>query len=428
MNPLTFEPQQEEAIVVMLAGPQARIEIWYQHLQGDSRFRVQAWATDAQDLQAKLASPPEVLLLDAALFPDFPDLMKLLTRVQMAVYLVLPPLEPTVRDEITHTLQDMPMVKGVYHGDVQLLALTTKMYGDARALRKTTSQAGWLPMAGAGQPRAGSLRIIAVWNQIGGVGKTTVSTNLAYEAARRGHPTLLIGLGAPDDLPLILGLKAEPNLNTWRANPTPQGFKASLQKLDTLDVIAGFPDVLSEGQMLATPLDAPEAIQKLVMTAAYAGYATIILDCPPSALAAQALVAANHLVMVARAALEGVWRTVEAYKTVVEQLSDQHQIPASSVYVVLNGVRKGHRVDPAAWHRSASDLLGRAFPPVIAQIADDVQIGNSQDQRKLPLLTSSTFPRHLQPLADTLLGTAGSMAPARKPKRVYKLGPLTFKV
>jgi chromosome partitioning protein len=428
MSAPSFTPLHDDAVTVLLAGPQPRIDVWYQHLAAEARFRVLSWANTQADLHAKLAARPEVVLLDAAIYPEYPDLLETLTRIQAAVYVVLPPVAPEIREEVTQALQDMPVVKGLFHGDVQLLALTNKMYGDARALRKQQPHPSWAAHAVPGQGRAGSLRIIAVWNQIGGVGKTTVSTNLAYEAARRGHPTLLVGLGAPDDLPLILGLKAEPNLNTWRANPTPQGFKASLQKVATLDVIAGFPDVLSEGQMLATPLEAPESIQKLVMTAAYAGYATIVMDCPPSALAAQALVAANHLVMVARPALEGVWRTVEAYKTVVDQLSDQHQIPASAVYVVLNRVQAGHRVGPEAWHRGASEMLGRAFPPVIAQIEEDVRIGDNQDQRRVPLLTCDTFARNLQPLADTLLGEAGRSPAGRKPPRVIRFGPLKIKV
>jgi arsenite/tail-anchored protein-transporting ATPase len=251
------------------------------------------------------------------------------------------------------------------------------------------------------------MRILAVWNQAGGVGKTTVATNLAYEAARRGLPALLVGLGAPDDLPLILGLRPEPNLVTWRSSPTPEGFKMALQKVDTLDVLAGFPDVLSEAAAIDTPPEAASSIQRLVLTAAYAGYAVIVLDAPPTALAASAIAAANSLVLVARPSLEGVMRTVHAYRTVVERLAGEHRISPGAVFVALNRLGPG-RMQPDEWHRLASSMLGGAFPPVIAQIPDDSQVGELQDRRRLPLMACESFTRGLAPLANALFSQQGA--------------------
>ncbi len=66
-------------------------------------------------------------------------------------------------------------------------------------------------------------------------------------------------------------------------------------------------------------------------------------------------------------------RTVEAYRTVVERLAGEHHIPASGVYVVLN--RMGGRMSLDEWHKAASALLGRPFPPVVAQIPDEPKVG-----------------------------------------------------
>lgn len=404
-NPVNDLQQSAEAVTVLLAGQIARMQSWYTALAADVRFRVTMQASDPQDLNTKLVTNPDVLLLDATIYPGPQPLLADLTRYHGAAYVLLP-LEAS--REAMDSIVQIPCVKGVYKGDLNLVALLGEIYAAASAQRSARMTQGMEALWNRPQPGGApqGLKIVAVWNQAGGVGKTTLSSNLAYEAARRGLPTLLVGMGAPDDLPLILGLKPEPNLNHFRANPTPEGLKLALQKVDTLDVLAGFPDVLSEARAIATPLDAPESIPKLVMTAAYMGYAVIVLDAPPTALASAALAAANSLVLVTRPSLEGVMRTVEAYRTVVERLAGEHHIPASGVYVALN--RTGGRMSVDEWHKAASGLLGRPFPPVMAQIPDDPKVGEAQDGRRLPLNTSDTFARGLKPLADALFSLPGS--------------------
>jgi arsenite-transporting ATPase len=177
--------------------------------------------------------------------------------------------------------------------------------------------------------------------------------------------------------------------------------KQAIQKLEPLDVLAGFPDVLSEAQAINTPSAAPHSVQKLVLTAAYAGYAVVVLDAPPTVLAAEAISAANSLVLVARPSLEGVMRTVHAYRTVVERLAGEYRIPRNGVFVVLNRMSPG-RIASDEWHRAASSLLGQPFPPIVAHIADEPLVGELQDRRRLPLLESDSFSRSLQPLANAL--------------------------
>lgn len=393
--------QAADQITVILAGPLPRVQSWYMALASDARFRVTMQASDAPDLSSKLVTNPDVLILDASIFSGLQPTVNALTAYHGAAYVVLP---PEADQHALDTVRQVPCVKGVWKGDLNLIELAGKIYGDVQATRQASQAVAspvWnLPPASVSQTVG--LRIVAVWNQAGGVGKTTVASNLAYEAARRGVPTLLVGLGAPDDLPLILGLKPAPNITLWRANPTPDGLKAAVQKLDTLDVLAGFPDVLSEAQAIATPLDAPNSIPKLAITAAYLGYAAVILDAPPTALASAAITAANTLVLVSRPSLEGIMRTVEAYRTVVERLAGEHRIPGNGVFVVLN--RLGGRMTADEWHKGACALLGRAFPPIVAQIPDDPQVGETQDARRLPLHTSDAFARALKPLGDALFG------------------------
>ena len=425
---MTPNPQPAvEPVSILLAGTTTRLMPWINLLMADGRFRVTSMATDAVDLRTKLTANPEALLLEGSLLGNYANLTELLTGLQCATY-VITPAEGGV--ELLQKVREIGSVKGAYIADINLPEVIGRMYADCLALRQSKSgslQGAWTSSGGGVGPVA--MRIITVWNQMGGVGKTTVSTNLAYEAARRGFPTLLIGLGAPDDMPLVAGIKPEPNITQWWNNPTPEGIKLSIQKLDTLDVLAGFPDVLSEAQAMSAPAEAPNSISRLVTTAAhYAGYAVIIIDAPPSALAASAISVSNTLVLVARPSLEGVMRTVEAYRTVVERLPGEHRIAGDRVLVVLN--RLGGRLSADEWHRAASQQSGKPFPPIIAQIPDNLAIGTAQDSRRLPLLSVEEFSRSLKPLADALLyqshPPAASVQPANG--RSVKLGPIKIKV
>ncbi|MBI4770451.1 MAG: hypothetical protein HY784_08600 [Chloroflexi bacterium] len=69
----------QDAVTILLAGPPARLGVWSQAFQMDSRFRVVTLATDPQDLQAKLSYNPEIILLDAAIFSGPEPLIQFLT-------------------------------------------------------------------------------------------------------------------------------------------------------------------------------------------------------------------------------------------------------------------------------------------------------------------------------------------------------------
>ncbi len=419
-----------EPIAILLAGPVTRIQPWMNQVMSDARFRLVTVAVDAQDLRTKLASNPEVLLLDATIMGDETALIQQLTRLQQCAAYVVTPLQAGA--DLPQRISQVESVKGAYFADINLAEVIGRVYSDAMALRQRKSgsiDAVWNHQGGvAGGPMG--LRIISVWNQMGGVGKTTISTNLAYESARRGFPTLLLGLGAPDDMPLISGIKPEPNITQWWNNPTPEGIKLAIQKLDTLDVLPGFPDVLSEAQAMNTPREAPNSIPNLITSAAhYAGYAVIVIDAPPSALAASAISVSNTLVLVARPSLEGIMRTVEAYRMVVERMGGEHRIPNERVFVVLN--RMGNRLAADEWHRAATQAAGKPFPPIVAQIPDLPAVGNAQDNRRLPITIVDDFSRAIRPLVDTLLqqpGQAGTPVVQASAKRSINLGPIKIKV
>ena len=133
-----------------------RTTAWYQSLQVDTRFRVTSMANTPQDFRAKLASSPEIILLDATVFDGPPPLTEALTSVSGAVYLIVP---GGVGTELIEQFKAIQSVKSVSVGDVNIADFMTRAYADALALRRTVSAIS--PTAWSGEVRSAAVLVRA---------------------------------------------------------------------------------------------------------------------------------------------------------------------------------------------------------------------------------------------------------------------------
>jgi len=409
---MTWNTQTNNTVSVLLAGPKDRSDVWQTALSKDPRFRVSAIANASDDLMVKLASGPDVLLVDARVFPNPQDFTSAMRSINEDTYVVLPQLTPNEEQAIRADLIGLPHLKGLYAVDINLQTLVEKIYTEARAVKMSSGASAWGPSGGNGN-RPVTARIITVWNIAGGVGKTTIASSLAYLASQRGYPTLLIGMGSPpDDLPMMLRLSPEPNLAHWPQNPTIEGLRLITQKVASMNVLGGFTDDMAAGQMASANRDNPGSFQSLINTA-IREYAVVVIDTPPSSQAALALSVSNHLVLVGVPSMAAAMRTAEAYRLVFERMVGMHSLSETTSYLALN--RAGRRVEPRDWHRYAAEAVSGGFLPLIATIPENDAVGMAQDERVIPIERSEAFRGALMPLADALFSEnySGSLKSGR---------------
>ena len=142
------------------------------------------------------------------------------------------------------------------------------------------------------------MRILAVTQQKGGVGKTTSSANIAAGLALRGHRTLAIDTDPQGSLTLALGIDPDTVEVTIG--------DAMLNGLDLPTLpIAGVPQLdlcpssrlLADVEALLMPKTGRERFMIRTLEAVRGEYDWIVIDTPPSLglITINALVAAEHL-------------------------------------------------------------------------------------------------------------------------------------
>jgi chromosome partitioning protein len=172
------------------------------------------------------------------------------------------------------------------------------------------------------------MRIIAVTNQKGGVGKTTTSINLAAGLARAGKRVLLVDLDPQGNATSGLGITKD-QIKTSLYELIFDNSKAREAVLTTnvenLYLLACTPDLAAAEVELAPKAEREYFLKKLLSV-----YDTdvIVIDSPPALglLTINALVAANHVIIPVQAeyyALEGLGQLVQTIQKVRSALNPQ---------------------------------------------------------------------------------------------------------
>lgn len=144
----------------------------------------------------------------------------------------------------------------------------------------------------------GSMRIVAILNMKGGVGKTTTTANLGHGLARRGRRVLLVDLDAQANLTTWLGAEEAPEAVLAHALKDARTVRLAIgaSRASGVDLLYGSAaTAVSEQEMVG------DRNPSTVLRRALRGldYDEILLDCPPGLglVTVNAIAAANEILV-----------------------------------------------------------------------------------------------------------------------------------
>ena len=181
-------------------------------------------------------------------------------------------------------------------------------------------------------------RTVAIVNQKGGVGKTTVTLGMASAAQAAGHRVLVIDLDPQASSTWILGVDpAKVELSSAEVLGKGAIGKSIVPSAwgDGVDLIPGSSRLLSR----ESSANKDAALRLRAALAAVEFYDAVLIDCPPSLgnLTTNALAAANHaLIVVEPSALS--LRGISAVADTVDEVWDTHNPGLSLAGVIVNKV------------------------------------------------------------------------------------------
>lgn len=208
-------------------------------------------------------------------------------------------------------------------------------------------------------------RAIALFNQAGGVAKTTLTQNLGYHLSQRGHRVLLVDMDPQASLTKFMGIvpkELDATVADAIVEELPLPILADLHGMDLAPANRSLSG--AETKLATAPLRdfrLKEALEPLLKT-----YDFILIDCPPSLgfLSFVSLVAATHVLVPIETHLKAFEGTDELLQTlnVVKKANRALQIAG----FIPTRYAKSNSADVRALGAIREQLgaWGKVFPPI----------------------------------------------------------------
>lgn len=179
-------------------------------------------------------------------------------------------------------------------------------------------------------------RVVAMLNQKGGVGKTTVTLGLASAAAAAGHRVLVVDLDPQGSSTWVLGLDpAEVDTSTAEVLVRTPAARAMVPSAWGGEVWV----VPASPRLLGKDHGGNPTRLRHALTEVSDQFHAVLIDCPPSlgALSATGLTAADHAVIVVEPSALGL-RGIGAVADLVDEVWDAHNPELELTGVIVNKV------------------------------------------------------------------------------------------
>ena len=248
------------------------------------------------------------------------------------------------------------------------------------------------------------MKIIAIANQKGGVGKTTTAVNMAAGLVQKGYAVLCIDFDPqgnlsnylgwePDGKPTVSDLMtaaAQNNMDT-----VPESIRTSGEGVDYIpsDIALASADLF-----LSSVMCREQVLKRILSQPGLRHYDYIVVDCLPSLgiLLTNALTAADSLIIPVQAqkfALDGLGQLESVYTMVKENLNPNLEI--AGVLLTM--------VDNTNMSRAVEDALAASYGDKLftSRIHKSVEASNSTyEQRSLVSKTSSRLGCEYRDMVD----------------------------
>ncbi|MDJ0728173.1 MAG: ParA family protein [Prochloraceae cyanobacterium] len=244
-------------------------------------------------------------------------------------------------------------------------------------------------------------RIITLFNQCGGVGKSTLTMNLGYALANRSHRVLLVDLDPQASLTTFMGLEPT-ELKATIYNSLLEDWKlpilTSIHKMDLVPTNIN----LSVAELeLISALNRESRLKNALNPVTFE-YEYILVDCPPSLglLSILGLTAATHLLVPIETEFKSYFGTGLLLDTVqrVKTHVNQNLKIAGFVPMKFDKRRSQHTRTLEQIHRELSPL-GTIFPAV----PDSTLFSDATEVRK-PLACYKSKHPGIQVLSEIAIG------------------------
>ena len=178
------------------------------------------------------------------------------------------------------------------------------------------------------------MKVVSIFNQKGGVGKTTTNINMAAYIALRGHKVLVIDIDPQGNTSSGFGIDKENLTNTtYELLLTDVAIKdviISVEQIENLDIVPSNMD-LAGADLELGGLENRESILKKKIEEIKDQYDYLIIDCPPSLglLTINALTASDTVFIPMQCeyyALEGISQLIKTIQKVKKGLNKNLEI------------------------------------------------------------------------------------------------------
>lgn len=211
-------------------------------------------------------------------------------------------------------------------------------------------------------------KIISVFNQSGGVGKSTLTMNLGYHLAKRKHRVLLVDMDPQGSLTLFMGLEPSelPKTVYDLLMSDEEDSSPPIYQLHGMELLPANIN-LSGAELELVTADARDYRLRDVIESFLAGYDFILIDCPPSLglLSYISLVASTHVLVPIQTQYKAFCGTELLFKTIArikKRTNPDLQIAGfiPTMYAAQNSQDK--RAMGAIAEQMAS--IGKVFEPI----------------------------------------------------------------